>query len=175
MRKICFRCNIEKDLSDFYVHKRMADGHLNKCKQCTKDDSNARYNELIIDPEWHRKEQERGRDKYRRYKYKSAVGEKKKVIMNRYVNKYPEKVTARKLMGNIKPPIGFNLHHWSYDKSKAKDVILLKIADHYLIHRFLIYDQESMMYKTLAGELLDTREKHETYINKIISDHVAPA
>jgi len=28
----------------------------------------------------------------------------------------------------------------------------------------MIYDQERMMYRTLKGELLDTRERHITYI-----------
>jgi hypothetical protein len=34
--KICRSCNIEKPLIDFYVHSRMKDGHLNKCKSCVK-------------------------------------------------------------------------------------------------------------------------------------------
>jgi 5-methylcytosine-specific restriction endonuclease McrA len=32
--KVCKGCGAEKDLSEFYKHARMADGHLNKCKLC---------------------------------------------------------------------------------------------------------------------------------------------
>ena len=50
----------------------------------------------------------------------------------------------------------------------AKDVIELSRKEHNTFHRFLEYDQKTFMYKTLKGELLETKEKHLKYMIKVL-------
>src|SRR4249919_912114 len=39
MEKACFKCGETKSLDGFYKHPMMADGHLNKCADCTRADT----------------------------------------------------------------------------------------------------------------------------------------
>jgi hypothetical protein len=53
-RKLCFKCKQIKSLTDFYRHFRMADGHLNKCKECTKNDVKIHYEAIGGNVEYER-------------------------------------------------------------------------------------------------------------------------
>ena len=169
--KICFKCGFKKSLDDFYKHSAMPDGHVNKCIKCNKDDVKKNYAEKRKDPEFIEKDRKRGRDKYHRLNYinnKPSKEVQHKRNLN-YKNLYPEKCKARNKAQYLKKSFKENhLHHWSYNEEHYKDCIELDVKTHHLIHRFIVYDQERMMYRALDGLLLNTKELHLEYINKII-------
>jgi hypothetical protein len=172
LTKVCFKCNLEKSVYDFYKHKQMGDGYLGKCKECTKKDSKKQLQLNISTPEGLEKERKRHREKYFRLDYREKhkpSTEKKRSIMNRYNLKYPEKKICKYLSRNLKPTTkGNELHHWNYNREFAKDTIELSIKDHNKIHRFLKYDSNLFIYIDVNGNLLDTKDKHLSFILKLI-------
>jgi hypothetical protein len=166
VKKRCFKCKKNKLLSEFYKHKAMADGHLNKCKDCTKLDAKIRYNKLIeTDPEFIIKERKRGREKAIRLNYNKKYPNKKDGFSKKWINNNPEKRKVHHAIRNIPRKIKkSHFHHWNYNKGFEKDVIELTNKQHRKAHRFLVYDKLELMYRAQSGVLLDTIEKHSNYI-----------
>jgi len=166
--KKCFKCGVEKELDDFYKHPQMGDGHLNKCKECTKKDTAARLNYKMKDESFRIQERARQRGKYYRLGYKDKhkpTPKQKKKQMERFNEKFPEKKKARSMTSHLKPKnTGNHLHHWSYRDEHLKEVIELKPINHYQAHRFLEYDQINKMFRSVSGELLDSKMKHLRYL-----------
>lgn len=169
MEKKCFKCGQIKLISNFYVHKQMLDGHLNKCIDCTKNDVKNRNDILKTDADFIIKERKRGREKYHRL-YSDLPKSKSKYDKRKdFYFRFPEKLKAKSILGKKFIIEGLHRHHWSYNEPHYCDIIHLSIKEHSKIHRFLVYDQEFLMYRRFdIMTLLDTKEKHLDFIKYCI-------
>jgi Rad3-related DNA helicase len=90
MQKQCFKCLEVKPLSCFYKHKQMADGHVNKCKECNKKDVSANYRANI--------------EHYKEYEIKRNKSPKRKIKFTEACKEFrknnPIKYAAHNMVGN---------------------------------------------------------------------------
>lgn len=139
--KKCFKCGSVKPVDEFYKHKMMADGRLNKCKECTKIDVRSNRIDKI--------------DYYRKYdetRYKEDPSVKQRI--SRFTKQYridnPEKYNAHNMvslavrMGRLIKPdectmcgkftAKRKMHGHHEDYSKPLDVVWLCAACHSTKH-----------------------------------------
>lgn len=169
--KKCYVCNIIKQLSEYSKDKKMSEGVLNQCKKCVLKRTRIRNSELRKNPEYLNKARERSRISY----FKNEHNKKRKTDKNKIKQQdlksrelFPEKYRARNSSGRMKKENKKNhLHHWSYNDEHFRDCIELNHAEHSKLHRYMIYDQERKMYRTIEGMLLDTKKAHINYYNSL--------
>ena len=155
--KTCFKCHIEKPLDAFYPHNRMADGRLNKCKDCARRDVRKAR---IADPEKVRAyDRARSSDPARYARNRERVAQ--------YRHEHPERYAAHSAVNNAirggkleKGPCAFcarddrvEAHH--HDYSKPLDVTWLCSPCHRRFHaleQMATYDPATIHNSDLTSE-----------------------
>ena len=160
--KRCFKCGRELPLSSFYKHPQMGDGHLNKCKDCTKKDVKKDYERKSQDPAWIDKERERGREKYHRLGYVSKPTQRKQIKERSFKCMKDVRRTILSHLSEDK-----ELHHWDYNQ--RYNLIVLDKRLHHRLHSVIELNLEEGFYYH-NGEKLDTIEKHLAIIKQVCED-----
>lgn len=120
MEKACFKCGETKPLAAFYRHAMMADGHLNKCRDCTKKD--VRQHRIVNSERVREYDRKRSSEPHR-------VAARKDAYRAEWDN-HPDRMKARNALGNAvrdgrvqKLPCAFcgaaealEAHHHDYTK-----------------------------------------------------------
>jgi len=100
--KTCFKCQTAKPLEAFYAHAKMADGRLNKCKDCTKADVSNRIQKKQLDPEWVADERARCRQKQAKYRQMGRAAKTTAAARKKWGKINPQKRRAQLIAGHAK-------------------------------------------------------------------------
>lgn len=159
--KICFKCGESKGLDSFYKHPQMADGYLNKCKDCAKKDVKENRNlrhDYYIEYDRNRfnvEKRKKAREAYA--KTKTGVDVQRKA-RRKYLQNHPLKRSTHIIFGNalrdgrVKPlPCEIcgneNVEGHHFDYSKPLDVVWLCTKHHAEYHK-----QERRMQEKMAKQ-----------------------
>jgi hypothetical protein len=124
--KVCVQCGAEKPLTEFYKHKQMSDGYLNKCKSCKKEYQKEHRLENVEYYRSYDKQRQKNRDRQKAIQASSL----------RWRKRNPDKYKAQTAVGNavrdgklVKEPCqvcgdqSVHAHHEDY--TKPLDVVWL--------------------------------------------------
>ncbi len=141
--KTCFKCLTVKPLSDFYKHSEMADGHVNKCKTCNKNDVALHRSENIE----RIREYDRTRGKLRERAAKASAisqawrkADKRRDKCHNAVARAVKKGTLVKVPCERCGEVKSLAHHEDYDK--PLDVVWLCQPCHKQRHKEIINDAQ---------------------------------
>lgn len=140
LSKTCFKCGAEKPLVEFYRHKGMADGYLNKCKDCTKaDNTEYRWENIHLVRE---KEKARARLREHGTRKRTAIYREKNPDKYRAHNKVNNAVRDKRLFKpdcceRCNKPGRIVAHHNSYEESQWLVVDWLCQVCHTEVHKEL--------------------------------------
>jgi hypothetical protein len=132
--KTCFKCGTAKELSEFYRHPYMADGHLGKCKSCTKKDV-MEHREKNIDSV-RAYDRERGKLPHRRAQLLSLAHRQdaeRKVKASIAVNNAVRFGKLKKQLCHVCGATKVDAHHTHY--SHYLEVVWLCRSHHTQLHR----------------------------------------
>jgi hypothetical protein len=159
--KKCSECKQWKAKAEFHKRTLSRDGLQPKCKKCSLKNYKIRY---INQAEERRKKS----IEYRKtHKTKHSA---ETCIKTR--SKFPEKRKASIYVTNHLPKVfeGYERHHWCYREDSFLDVFLFTVKEHRLIHRFMLYDSEMLLYRVKeTGSLIYTREGASRFYNLILN------
>ena len=160
--KRCFKCGKLLPLSSFYKHSRMADGHLNKCKECAKKDAKVNYDKNSLDEDWLEKQRIRGREKFKRLGYLNRFRKTVSICSE-------ESNISRKLRVRGYNTRGKEAHHWNYNFPNS--VFLLSRKAHRRIHLHLSVNYDDKFCYTEEGRRIETESEAIEYFRKILEKY----
>lgn len=141
----------------------MADGHLNKCKDCAKKDVKANYEKKSKDDEWMEKERVRGREKYRRLGYASKGFSSIREIC-------PQNANISKRLRNLGYSTdGKEAHHWNYNKPYS--IFLISRKAHHRLHQHLIVNTSDKYCYKDNGEPITSEDDAAEYFSDVLSNY----